>query len=90
MEEPVKSWGGKRREGINQTPKTIKISNDLLARLGKIKNFNRFVNEAIEEKLAREAAQQMREFLAALPNEEANQDEINAAMKAPPAATPTP
>ncbi len=55
MEEPVKKWGGKRREGRTQTNFPLRLDNDLfeivnnLAEKGKR---NKFVNDLIRKALA--------------------------------------
>lgn len=50
MEEKKTGRGGARRHGITQKPLTIKIDLELFYMLPE-KNKNRFINEAIKEKL---------------------------------------
>ena len=49
--EEKKTRGGARRSGRTQTPKTYRIDNDLIDQLSSMENANKFVNEAIREKL---------------------------------------
>jgi len=45
------TWGGKRREGKTQTNFPFRIQNDLIDKVREQKNQNRFINDAIREKL---------------------------------------
>lgn len=53
MQSNEKKRGGATRSGINQTSKHIKFDNAILERCQWVKNFNRFVNQAVAEKLSK-------------------------------------
>lgn len=50
-----KREGAGRSRGVNQKPISVRLDLDLAERLSGMANRNRFINEAVREKLDREA-----------------------------------
>ena len=61
MEESKKKLGGRREgagrpKGVTQKPVLLKLDIELMERLATVSNRNRFINQAVREKIERESA----------------------------------